>query len=142
MPNSKSTQNFERNARRDSLFLRMLTAEKIEISDEAMAYFRKYPEEVDEVTASTRVHKFFLWAGMSLGILAVAASKILSALPLERYLGPGIEAFFVDIVFEGGVALIGAALTAYFMGILLNAQQERAKAFRKEIRRQLREDTP
>ena len=142
MPNSKSTQNFEREARRDSLFLRMLTAEKIEISDQAMAYFRKYPEEVDEVTASTRVHKFFLWVGMSLGILTVAVSKVLSGLPLERYLGPGIEAFLVDIVFEGGVALIGAALTAYFMGILLNSQQERAKAFRKEIRRQLREDMP
>ena len=126
---------------RDSLLLRMLTTEKLEISDDAMAYFRKYPDEIDEITASTRVHMFFLWVGIGIGMLAVAASKIIAALPLEHYLSEGVETFVVDIIFEGGVALIGAALTAYFMGVLLNAQQERARAFRREIRRRLRGET-
>ena len=105
-----------------------------------MDYFRRYPEEVDEVTAASRIHKLFLWAGLGFGLLAVAVSKVMSILPLEDYIGLGLEGFLVDIVFEGGVALIGAALTAYFLGVLLNTQQERAKLFRKEIRRRLRED--
>ncbi|MEO0543894.1 MAG: hypothetical protein AAFY99_08765 [Pseudomonadota bacterium] len=138
---SKQTvgEELEREANRESMFLKMLTSEKIEISDDELAYFRKYPEEIDEVTASTRVHRFFLWAGMVTGLLAVGLSKVMAALPIERYLAPGVAEFVIDIVFEGGVALVGAALTAYFMGVLLNTQQQRAKAFRKEIRRRLRE---
>lgn len=141
MSKATKTGDLERESGRDSLFLQMFASDRIEISDEAMAYFREHPEEVDEVTAATRVHRLFLWAGMGLGMLAVAVSKIMAGLPLEDYMGPGIEEFLVDIVFEGGVALIGSALTAYFMGVLLNAQQARAKAFRKEIRRKLREET-
>ena len=80
---------------------------------------------------------------MSVGLLSVAGSKILAALPLDRRLSPGIESFVADfvveIIFEGGLALTGAALTAYFMEILLNKQQDRAKAFRKEFRRRLRD---
>ena len=45
--------------------------------------------------------------------------------------------FAVDIVFEVGVALIGAAVTAYLLGILLNQQQDRAAAWRSEIRRRI-----
>ncbi|MDX8347524.1 hypothetical protein SLH49_05945 [Cognatiyoonia sp. IB215446] len=131
-----------READREALFFEILTSNKITVSDEALAYFRKHPEEVDEVTAATRVHMFFLWVGLGVGIVAVAMSKLLSALPLEDYIGGGFEEFLVELVFEGGVALIGAALTAYFLGVLLNRQQERAKAFRKEIRRKLREDAP
>lgn len=141
MPESQSKKHPEPRRDRDSLFLRMLAAENVEIPDETMAYFRKHPEEIDEVTAPTRVHMFFLKVGIGIGLLAVAASKGIAALPLERYLGAGVETFIVEIVFEGGIALIGAALTAYFMGVLLNAQQERARAFRKEIRRRLREET-
>jgi len=135
-------ENESREADREALFFEILTSNKITVSDEALTYFRKHPEEVDEVTAATRVHMFFLWVGLGVGIVAVAVSKLLSALPLEDYIGPGFEEFLVELVFEGGVALIGAALTAYFLGVLLNRQQERAKAFRKEIRRKLREDTP
>jgi hypothetical protein len=35
------------------------------------------------------------------------------------------------------VALIGAAVTAYLLGILLNRQQENAAAWRSEIRRRI-----
>lgn len=138
----KQSKNKDREADREALFFEILTSGKIEVSDDALAYFRKHPEEVDEVTAATRVHMFFLWVGLGVGVLAVAMSKILSQLPLEDYIGTSFEEFLVDLVFEGGVALIGAALTAYFLGVLLNRQQERAKAFRKEIRRKLREAAP
>ena len=38
---------------------------------------------------------------------------------------------------EIGVALIGAAVTAYILGILLNQQQDNAAAWRSEIRRRI-----
>ncbi len=135
-----SPQELKRIVERDRLVMRMVRSEKIEISDQVLAYFRNNPEAIDEVTASTRVHLFFLWVGMGIGLLAVAFSTLLAQLPLEDYLNPGFASFLIDVIFEGGVALIGAALTAYFMGILLNTQQERALAFRREIRRRL-EDT-
>ena len=47
--------------------------------------------------------------------------------------------FTIDIVFESGVALIGAAVTAYILGILLNQQQENAAKWRAEIRRKIDE---
>lgn len=140
MPKTSEPEITKRAGDRDNLIFEILTSDKVEISDETLAYFRLHPEDIDDVTDTTRVHRFFLWAGVSVGLIAVAVSKLLSRLPLETYIGSGFEEFLVDIVFEGGVALIGAALTAYFLGILLNAQQKRAKSFRKELRRRLREE--
>ena len=105
----KQSKNKDREADREALFFEILTSGKIEVSDDALAYFRKHPEEVDEVTAATRVHMFFLWVGLGVGVLAVAMSKILSQLPLEDYIGTSFEEFLVDLVFEGGVAQIEAA---------------------------------
>jgi hypothetical protein len=47
--------------------------------------------------------------------------------------------FTIDIIFEIGVALIGAAVTAYILGILLNKQQENAAKWRAEIRSRIGE---
>ena len=47
--------------------------------------------------------------------------------------------FTIDIVFEIGVALIGAAVTAYILGILLNKQQENATRWRAEVRQKIKE---
>ena len=49
----------------------------------------------------------------------------------------GVGEFAIDIVFEIGVALIGAAATAYLLGILLNQQQENASKWRVELRRRI-----
>jgi hypothetical protein len=52
-------------------------------------------------------------------------------------LSEGFIEFVVDIIFEIGVALIGAAVTAYILGILLNQQQDNAAVWRSEIRRRI-----
>ena len=54
----------------------------------------------------------------------------------------GMPEFAIDIVFEIGVALIGAAVTAYVLGILLNQQQDNAAAWRSRIRRRIGEPVP
>ena len=130
----------ENDSQRDWFLFRMMTSEQIEVDDETLAYFREHPDEVDEVTAPARIHRYFLVLGLTFGLVMVAASKVIGAAPLEMWIGPGFEEFLVDVIFESGVALIGAALTAYFMGVLLNLQQDRAKLWRKEIRRRLRAD--
>ena len=124
---------------RDRIFLKLFLKGSItEVSDDEVAYFRRHPDQIDEVTAPVNVHKRFLWAGALLGIAGVALSKMLEfsqfALGSEGY-----REFVVEIIFEVGVALIGAAVTAYILGILLNQQQDNAAKWRAEIRRRIEE---
>ena len=90
------------------------------------------------MTAPVNVHKLFLWVGTLIGVACVALSKVIKFYGLVT-LSEGYREFVIDIVFEVGVALIGAAVTAYILGILLDQQQENAAKWRAEIRRRLAE---
>mgnify|MGYP001552197797 CR=1 FL=1 len=122
---------------RDHIFLKLfLTTSPSELGEEEMAYFREHPEQIDEVTAPVNIHKLFLWAGALLGAFFVALSKLLvhSEVLIQHLV---VREYVIDIVFESGVALIGAAMTAYILGILLDKQQKNAAHWRSEIRRRL-----
>ena len=122
---------------RDQIFLKLFLKKGIsEVTDEEIAYFRDNPEQIDEITAPVAVHKLFLWVGALLGALFVGVSKVIKFSQLA-IVSLGVREFVIDIVFEIGVALIGAAVTAYILGILLNQQQENAKKWRSEIRRRI-----
>jgi hypothetical protein len=124
---------------RDRMFLKLfLKSAPSEVTDEEVAYFRDHPDQIDEVTAPVIVHKLFLWVGAFLGALFVGISKVIKFSQLA-VLSEGVLEFTVDIVFEIGVALIGAAVTAYILGILLNQQQDNAATWRSEIRRRISE---
>ena len=71
-----------------------------------------------------------------LGVALVAISKMIKLFHLA-VMSEIVREFMVDIVFEIGVALIGAAVTAYILGILLNQQQDNATKWRSEIRRRI-----
>ena len=127
----------EADKQRDRVFLKLfLKTATNEVTDEEVAYFRDYPDQIDEVTAPVAVHKLFLWVGALLGTLFVGVSKVIKFSQLA-IVSAGVREFVIDIVFEIGVALIGAAVTAYILGILLNQQQENAKKWRSEIRRRI-----
>jgi hypothetical protein len=122
---------------RDHIFLKLfLTTSPSELGEEEMAYFREHPEQIDEVTAPVNIHKLFLWAGALLGAFFVALSKLLvhSEVLIQHLV---VREYVIDIVFESGVALIGAAITAFILGILLDKQQKNAAHWRSEIRRRL-----
>jgi hypothetical protein len=122
---------------RDRMFLKLfLKSVPSEVTDEEVAYFRDHPDQIDEVTAPVVVHKLFLWVGALLGVLFVGFSKVIKFSRLA-VLSEGLLEFMIDIVFEIGVALIGAAVTAYILGILLNQQQDNAATWRSEIRRRI-----
>ena len=72
--------------------------------------------------------------GLCGGLAAVLATR-----ELPKLLSEGSGEVVIDIVFEIGVALIGAAVTAYILGILLNQQQGNAAKWRAEIRRRIHE---
>ena len=125
---------------RDRIFIKLfLKTSPDQVTDEELNYFRGHPEQIDEVTAPVNIHKLFLWAGTLLGVVFVGLSKILKFQPVLDNLSEGMREFGIDIVFEIGVALIGAAVTAYILGILLDKQQENAARWRAEIRRRLKE---
>ena len=127
----------ESDKQRDQIFLKLFLKKGIsEVTDEEIAYFRDNPEQIDEITAPVAVHKLFLWVGALLGTLFVGVSKVIKFSQLA-IVSEGVSEFVIDIVFEIGVALIGAAVTAYILGILLNQQQENAKKWRSEIRRRI-----
>ncbi|MFW2776183.1 hypothetical protein ACN6P7_16460, partial [Acinetobacter baumannii] len=102
-------------------------------------YYRKYPDQIDQVTAPLNIHKIFLWAGALLGVVVVAVAKFLKFSGSLDFLSEGVLEFVIDIIYETGIALIGAAVTAYMLGVLLNKQQENATKWREEIRRRIKE---
>lgn len=127
----------ESDKQRDKIFLKLFLKKGIsEVTDEEIAYFRDNPEQIDEIFAPVAVHKLFLWVGALLGTLFVGVSKVIKFSQLA-IVSEGVSEFVIDIVFEIGVALIGAAVTAYILGILLNQQQKNAKKWRSEIRRRI-----
>ena len=128
----------DQSAQRDRVFLKLfLKTATSDVTDEEVAYFRDHPDEIDEITAPVNVHKVFLWAGSLLGVILVGLAKLLDFALLPADLAEGLREFWVDIVFEIGVALIGAAVTAYILGILLNKQQDNAATWRAELRRRI-----
>lgn len=122
---------------RGAILLKSFFKMKNEVTEEEIDYFKKHPNEIDEVTAPMNIHKLFLAIGIGVGILLVAISKIVahsSFLPVASHV---LRETLIDIVFEIGVALIGAGVTAYMLGILLNAQQENAQQWKRMIRRKI-----
>jgi hypothetical protein len=111
----------------------------VEVTEDEVAYFRKHPDEIDDFTAPVNIHKLYLWAAALLGAIFVGLSKAIKFSRLAFNMSEGVSEFIVDIIFESGVALIGAAVTAYVLEILLNKQQVNAAEWRKEIWRRIGE---
>lgn len=129
----------EKNEQRDRVFFKLfLKSATSEVTDEEVAYFRDHPDEIDEITAPVAVHKLFLWAGALLGTLLVGVAKVIKFSEFAMF-SEGVSEFVIDMVFETGVALIGAAVTAYILGILLNQQQDNAANWRVAVRRRISE---
>jgi hypothetical protein len=131
----------KRQADGDRVFLRLfLKSSPSDVTEEEVAYFRDHPDEIEQITAPVNVHKLFLWAGALLGFLIVGLSKALNYSGLPGFISKGFFEFVINILSGVGTELIGAAVTAYFLGILLNKQQDNAAKWRAEIRRRIRKE--
>ncbi|MCG9481191.1 hypothetical protein MCL30_05270 [Acinetobacter pittii] len=125
---------------KDTLFIKLLFKSSAKVTEDEIEYYRKYPDQIDQVTAPINIHKIFLWTGALLGIVIVAIAKLLKFSGSLDFLSEGILEFVIDIIYESGIALIGAAVTAYMLGVLLNKQQENAVKWREEIRKRIEEN--
>ncbi|WP_245135192.1 hypothetical protein [Acinetobacter nosocomialis] len=123
----------------DKLFIKLLFKSSSEVTEDEVEYYRKYPDQIDQVTAPINIHKVFLWTDAFLGIVVVAIAKFFKFSGTLDFLSEGVLEFVIDIIYETGIALIGAAVTAYVLGVLLNKQQENATKWREEIRRKINE---
>lgn len=123
----------------DKLFIKLLFKSTSEVTEDEIEYYRKYPDQIDQVTAPLNIHKIFLWAGALLGVIVVAIAKFLKFSGTLDFLSEGMLEFVIDIIYETGIALIGAAATAFMLGVLLNKQQENATKWREEIRTRIHE---
>ncbi|ETR94702.1 MULTISPECIES: hypothetical protein [Acinetobacter calcoaceticus/baumannii complex] len=123
----------------DTLFIKLLFKSSAKVTEDEVEYYRKYPDQIDQVTAPINIHKIFLWTGALLGIVVVAIAKLLKFSGTLDFLSEGVLEFVIDIIYESGIALIGAAVTAYMLGVLLNKQQENAVKWREEIRKRIEE---
>ena len=117
----------------DIFFIKTLFKRKAEVSDAEVEYFRKNPEQIETITAPHTVHKLILLGGLILGTTMVILSKFFSIWEVFRFIHPLAQQTLIDITFEVGVALIGGGVTAYFLGVLLNQQQEIAVKWKSEI---------
>jgi hypothetical protein len=124
---------------RKHFFEKLTFNTSVEVTEDEVAYFRKHPDEIDDFTAPVNIHKLYLWAAALLGAIFVGLSKAIKFSRLAFNMSEGVSEFIVDIIFESGVALIGAAVTAYVLEILLNKQQVNAAEWRKEIWRRIGE---
>ena len=124
---------------RDTLFFKLFFKNSQEVTNEEVEYYREHPEQIEEVTAPVNIHKMFLWGGAILGVLIVVLSKFFKYSQILAFESTWINEFIVDIAYESGIALIGAAVTTYMMGVLLNRQQVNATKWRKEIRKRIKE---
>ena len=132
MPTTRLKKN------RDDIFLfKTFFKVKTELTEAQISYFKKHPEKIEAVTAPHTVHRLFLLGGMLFGIAFVILSKALNLWGALKGLHPLVEESLVDITFEIGVALIGGGVTAYFLGILLNQQQQNAERWKEEIYSQI-----
>ncbi|EPG6084445.1 hypothetical protein KE001_003276, partial [Acinetobacter baumannii] len=93
----------------DTLFIKLLFKSSAKVTEDEIEYYRKYPDQIDQVTAPINIHKIFLWTGALLGIVIVAIAKFLKFSGSLDFLSEGILEFVIDIIYESGIALIGAA---------------------------------
>lgn len=121
----------------NQLLLNIASLKHTEISEEEVEYFKQHPDQIDEVSSPLTLHRLFLWIGLVFGVILVGLAKILSFSQLLQFASAGVEEFIVDIIFEIGVALIGAAIVTFMIGISLNQQQADAKRWRREIRKRI-----
>lgn len=95
----------------DTLFVKLLFKSSPEVTNDEVDYYRKYPDQIDQVTAPINIHKIFLWTGALLGIAVVAVAKFFKFSGTLDFLSESILEFVLDIIYESGIALIGAAIT-------------------------------
>ena len=126
----------ERNIQR-KLIRKNLRDKEIVITEEEVEFFKENPEELEDMTSTLTAKKLYLTLATLLGLFLVAFSILFRFYPL---INDGmIHSFIIDLAFEGGVALWGAAITVYLLEIVLEKQHEINSSYRREVLKRIKE---
>ena len=105
----------------------------LDVSEEELAYFKEYPYELDRLTSTVATKKLFLGLAGGLGTILVGVSVIFRSSKIAELLG----GFFTDLLFEGGIALWGAAITVYMLEILMHRQELINRQYRRTVLKEI-----
>ena len=121
------------------LILSNLRTKEIAITEEELEFFTAYPDELEKMTSTLTAKKTYLVLATGLGFILVALSIVIR---YNRIFDDGIlHGFGTDLLFEGGVALWGAAITVYLLEIVLDNQTDINEAYRQAVLDRLEERT-
>ena len=101
-------------------------------TDEQIRFFRKHPKELDIIFNRETVKLRMIGVMLTLAFVLVAGSKVVAYFYGEA-LDPFVSDVIVDLLFEFGAALLGGAVTVFFIEILQKRQFEENLRLRKEI---------
>ena len=125
---------------KDKLFFRLFFKKtKDLITPEELEYFKHHKDEIEEFSRPLNIHKYFLFIGVFSGIIIIGVSKFIDYTGMINFFGAGLKEFFIHIIYELGVALLGASATAYLLGVLLNRQRKNAIRWKIELTKMIEE---
>lgn len=107
----------------------------MDISDDEIQYFSENPYELDRITSTVATQKIFLSLAGIIGTILVALSIVIRSSSIAQLL----NGFFTDLLFEGGIALWGAAITVYMLEIMMHKQELINRYYRRTVMKKIEE---
>ena len=109
-----------------------------EVTEEVVAYYRKHPEELAQLTNKEVFHLKFLSLFFGIGFTLTIGSRVMQFI-FEDFGGAFFNDVILDVLSELGIAIFGGAVTAYLLEFLQKKQFEQNIQFREKVKAKLRE---
>lgn len=114
----------------------LLLTNRPEPTEEQVHFFRKHPKDLDVIFNRETVKLRMIGWMLLLAFILVAGSKVITYFYGDA-LNPFVSDVIVDLLFEFGAALLGGAVTVFFIEILQKRQFQENLLLRKEIERRI-----
>jgi hypothetical protein len=107
----------------------------LDISEEELVFFKEYPLELERLTSTVATKKLFLTLAGVVGTILVGLSIAIRTSEIHKLL----NGFITDLLFEGGIALWGAAITVYMLEIMMHRQEFVNRQYRRTVQKKIGE---
>jgi hypothetical protein len=111
---------------------------ELEITDAEVEFFKKHPHELEILTDTGVIKRVYLVIAFAIGFILVCLSIILQSNRIYDLDGL-FNGLFVNLLFECGVALWGAAITVYLLEIVMERQEILNDRYKRIIQDRIKE---
>ena len=111
---------------------------ELDVSDKEVEFFMNHPHELDILTDSGVIKRIYLVIAFVIGFILVSFSIIIQSMRIYDLDGL-FNGLFVNLLFECGVALWGAAITVYLLEIVMERQEILNERYRKIIQARIKD---